>query len=53
MVKDLPCSAGDTGWIAWSGKIPPASEQLSPRATTFEPAHLELMLSNEDPAQPK
>ena len=39
MVKNLPANAGDTGSSTgpWSGKIPRAAEQLSPRATTAEP----------------
>ena len=40
MVKNLSCSAGDTGLIpGWRTKIPQAVEQLSPRASTIEPAH--------------
>ena len=38
MVKNLPANAGDTGFNPWSGKIPHATEQLSPCATTTEPA---------------
>ena len=33
MVKNLPAKAGDP----WSGKIPHATEQLSPFATATEP----------------
>ena len=36
VVKNPPANAGDTGFEAWSGKIPHAAEQLSPRATTTE-----------------
>ena len=34
VVKNPPASAGDTGSIPDSGKIPHAAEQLSPWATT-------------------
>ena len=37
VVKNLPASAGVTGSIPGPGKIPHASEQLSPCATTIEP----------------
>ena len=37
VVKNLPANAGDTGSIPGPGKIPHASEQLSPFATTIEP----------------
>ena len=30
MVKNLPANAGDTGSIPGSGKIPKATEKLSP-----------------------
>ena len=36
VVKNLPASAGDTGLIPWSKKIPHAAGQLSPWATTAE-----------------
>ena len=36
VVKNLPVNAGDMG-SPWSGKIPLAAEQLSPRATTTDP----------------
>ena len=36
MVKNPPAKAGDTG--SSSGKIPHAMEQLSPCATTTDPA---------------
>ena len=40
VVKNLPASAGDTGLTPGPGsKIPHAAGQLSPRATTTEPAH--------------
>ena len=35
-VKNLPCNAGDKGWIP-VGKISNASEQLSPGDTAAEP----------------
>ena len=35
VVKNLPANAGGTGSNPWSGKIPYASEQLSPWATTI------------------
>ena len=34
------------GFEPWSGKIPHATEQLSPCATTTEPAHLKPVLRN-------
>ena len=37
MVKNPPANAGDTGLIP-ARKIPHATEQLSPRATTTKPA---------------
>ena len=37
VVKNLPANAGDMG-LTWFGKIPCATEQLSPSATTTEPA---------------
>ena len=62
MVKNPLSSAGDVGSISgWGTKIPHAVGQLSPCATTTEPAHsgaLESQLekptpSKEDPKQPK
>ena len=38
VVKDLPANAGDMGSSPSPGKIPRATEQLSPCATTTEPA---------------
>ena len=39
VVKNPSCNAGDTGSIpGWGTKIPHAVGQLSPRATTTEPA---------------
>ena len=38
VVKNPPANAGDTGSKPRSGKIPHAAEQLSPCATTTEPA---------------
>ena len=39
VVENPPVNAGDTGsFEPWSGKIPHAAEQLSPCATTTEPA---------------
>ena len=41
MVKNPPYNAGDMGSIPGEGtKIPHAAGQLSPRATTIEPTHL-------------
>ena len=41
VVKDLPYNAGDAGSIRDQGaKIPHAAGQLSLRATTTEPVHL-------------
>ena len=41
VVKNLPYNAGDLGSIPGQGtKIPHATGQLSPRATTTELAHL-------------
>ena len=38
MVKNLPCNAGDMGWIPGQGtKIPHTVEQLSLSVTTTEP----------------
>ena len=37
MVKNPPANAGDTGSSPDPGKIPHATEQLSPCATTAEP----------------
>ena len=40
MVKNLPCSAGDTGSIPGQGtEIPYALEQQSPCTATGEPVH--------------
>ena len=37
VVKNLPCSAGDTSSIpGWGTEIPHALEQLNPSATTRE-----------------
>ena len=36
MVKNLPATAGDTGFDPWSRRIPHAPEQLSPCVTTPE-----------------
>ena len=48
VVKNPPASAGDTGSSPGQGtKIPHAAEQLSPCATTTEPANLEPVLCNE------
>ena len=38
VVKNPPANAGGRGFEPWSGKIPHAVEQLSPCATTTEPA---------------
>ena len=35
---NLPANAGDTGSIPGPGRFPHAAEQLSPCATTTEPA---------------
>ena len=37
VVKNPPANAGDTGSIPGLGKIPHATEQLNPCATTTEP----------------
>ena len=43
MVKNPPSNAGDAGSIPGQGtKIPHAAGQLSPRAATAEPEHLNL-----------
>ena len=40
VVKNLPSNAGDMGSIpGWGTKIPHATGQLNPRATTTEPAN--------------
>ena len=46
VVGSLPANAGDTGSSPGLGKIPHAAEQLSPWATTTEPARLEPVLRN-------
>ena len=38
VVGNPPANAGDNVFKPWSGKIPHAVEQLSPCATTTEPA---------------
>ena len=38
MLKNPLANAGDMGFEPWSGKIPHATEQLSPCATAIEPA---------------
>ena len=37
VVKNLPANTGAHGFKPWSGKIPRATGQLSPCATTTEP----------------
>ena len=40
VVKNLPSSAGDAGWIlVWGTKILHVTGQLSPLATTTKPRH--------------
>ena len=40
VAKNLPCNAGDAGFIPGQGtKIPPATEQLSLYVATTEPVH--------------
>ena len=39
VVKNLPVTAGGHGVEPWSGKIPHATEQLSPCTTITEPTH--------------
>ena len=46
MVKNPPADAGGHGFEPWTRKIPRAAEQLSPCATTTEPACLEPVLRN-------
>ena len=46
MVKTLSFHCQGPGLEPWSGKIPHAAEQLSPCATTTEPAFLEPVLRN-------
>ena len=46
VVESLPANAGDTGSSPGPWKIPHAAEQVSPCATTTEPACLEPMLCN-------
>ena len=38
VVKNPPANAGDTGSMPGPGRFPHAAEQLSPCATTTEPA---------------
>ena len=45
------CRCREHGFEPWSGKIPHATEQLGPWATTTEPARLEPVLRNERPRQ--
>ena len=40
------CQCRGHGFEPWSGKIPHTAEQLSPWATTTEPAHLDIVLRN-------
>ena len=40
------CQRRGHGFKPWSGKMPHATEQLSPCATTTEPARLEPVLHN-------
>ena len=49
VVRNLPANAGDAGLIPWFRKIPRASEQLSPWATTIES---ELQNSGATTAEP-
>ena len=49
VVKNPPANAGHTGSIPGPGKIPHATEQLSPRVTTTEPVH--QALQQEKPPQ--
>ena len=37
VVGSPPANAGDTGFEPWSGRIPRATKQLGPCATTTEP----------------
>ena len=37
VVKNPPANAGENKLVSWSGKIPHATEQLSPCTTTTEP----------------
>ena len=46
MVENLPAKAGDMGSSPGLGRFPHAVEQLSPCATTTEPARLEPVLRN-------
>ena len=46
VVESLTANAGGHGFEPWSGKIPRATEQLGPWATTTEPARLEPVLRN-------
>ena len=47
MEKNPPANAGDTGSIPALGRVHVPVEQLSPWATTTEPAYLEPVLGNE------
>ena len=44
VVKNLPASAGDTGFIPGQGRLPHAAEQLSPQLLSLSP--LEPVLHN-------
>ena len=54
VVRNLPCNAGDTGFIpGWGTKIPRATERLSSCATTTEPVYSRVrVLRLQKPAQP-
>ena len=45
------CQCRGHGFEPWSGKIPRATEQMGPWATTTEPARLEPVLRNKRPRQ--
>ena len=49
VVKNPPANAGDTGSSPRSGKIPHATEQLSPYATTTESVLWSLRATTTEP----
>ena len=51
VVKNPPANAGDIGSEPWSGKIPHAAEQLSPCATTTEPAFYSPQATTTEPSR--
>ena len=51
VVKESACQCRGHRFEPWSGKIPHAAEQLSPCATTTEPALYSLRATTAEPAR--